>query len=334
MGLTLVLVIIGLALLFDFLNGKNDAANSIATVVSTGVLSPRLAVLWAAFFNFVAAFGFGVHVATTIGKGIVDVSVVDSYLILSALVGAIVWTDLCTRFGLPISVSHALIGGLAGAGVTKAGFGVLLMSGIYRVSLFIFLSPLLGLLIAYVFMVCVMWLVRKSSPNRVDNVFRIGQLISSAAYGLGHGTNDAQKTMGIIALVLFANGYLGDTFYVPTWVILAAHLAIGLGTYSGGWKVVRTMGMKLTHLRPMGGFCAETASASILFGTAMAGIPVSTTHTIAGAIMGVGATRRLSAVRWGIAGKIIAAWVLTIPASAIVAGLVHYIIEGLRSVLR
>ncbi|MBI5472989.1 MAG: inorganic phosphate transporter [Ignavibacteriae bacterium] len=331
--LTLVIIIIILALLFDFLNGMNDAANSIATVVSTGVLSPKIAVLWAAFFNVVAAFGFGVHVATTIGKGIVDVAIVDNYLILSALIGAIVWTDLCTRFGLPISVSHALIGGLAGAGVTKAGVGVLIMSGIYRVSLFIVLSPLLGMIMAYLLMVLVLWIVRRTSPNRVDKVFRVGQLISSAAYSLGHGTNDAQKTMGIIALVLFAGGYLGSTFYVPFWAVLLAHLAIGLGTYMGGWKVVRTMGMKLTHLRPMGGFCAETASAGMLLGTAIAGIPVSTTHTIAGAIIGVGATRRLSAVRWGIAGKIIAAWILTIPASAAAASLTYYLVDAIHRIV-
>ena len=329
--LTLVIVIILLALLFDFLNGMNDAANSIATIVSTRVLSPRLAVLWAAFFNFVAAFGFGVHVANTIGKGIVDLAVVNEHLILAALVGAIIWTHLCTHYGLPISVSHALIGGLAGAGVAKGGLDALVVGGLTKVTIFIFLSPTLGMVMAFFFMVGVTWLVRKSSPNRVDRTFRVGQLISSAAYSLGHGTNDAQKTMGIIALVLFTAGYLGDTFYVPTWVILSAHAAIGLGTYMGGWKVVRTMGMKLTHLRPIGGFCAETASASMLLGTALAGIPVSTTHTIAGAIIGVGSTRRLSAVRWGIAGKIVWAWVLTIPAAAIMSAGTYYIVEALFS---
>ena len=329
--LTLVIVIILLALLFDFLNGMNDAANSIATIVSTRVLSPRLAVLWAAFFNFIAAFGFGVHVANTIGKGIVDLAVVNEHLILAALVGAIIWTHLCTHYGLPISVSHALIGGLAGAGVAKGGLDALVVGGLTKVTIFIFLSPTLGMVMAFFFMVGVTWLVRKSSPNRVDRTFRVGQLISSAAYSLGHGTNDAQKTMGIIALVLFTAGYLGDTFYVPTWVILSAHAAIGLGTYMGGWKVVRTMGMKLTHLRPIGGFCAETASASMLLGTALAGIPVSTTHTIAGAIIGVGSTRRLSAVRWGIAGKIVWAWVLTIPAAAIMSAGTYYIVEALFS---
>lgn len=324
---TLVIVIILLALVFDFLNGMNDAANSIATVVSTRVLSPRFAVLWAAFFNFIAAFGFGVHVANTIGKGIIDISIVNEYLVLSALVGAILWTHLCTKVGLPISVSHALIGGIAGAGIAKAGFGALVVGGLTKVVLFIFLSPLIGMVLAYFFMVAVTWAVRKSSPNKVDNTFRLGQLISSAAYSLGHGTNDAQKTMGIIALVLYSSGYLGDTFYVPVWVILSAHLAIGLGTYFGGWKVVRTMGMKLTHLQPMGGFCAETAGASMLLGTALAGIPVSTTHTIAGAIIGVGSTRRLSAVRWGIAGKMVWAWILTIPTSAAVAAMTYYFVE-------
>ena len=332
--LTFVIVIVFLALLFDFLNGMNDAANSIATVVSTGVLSPRLAVLWAAFFNFVAAFGFGVHVATTIGKGIVDVSVVDNYLILSALIGAIVWSDLCTRYGLPISVSHALIGGLAGAGIAKAGVGSLIIGGLTKVALFIFLSPLIGLVLGYLFMVMVTWGVRKKAPNRVDRSFRVGQLLSSAAYSLGHGTNDAQKTMGVIALVLYKSGFLGEEFYVPTWVILSAGMAIALGTYFGGWKVVRTLGMRLTHLRPMGGFCAESAAATLLFGTAFAGIPVSTTHTIAGAIMGVGSTRRLSAVRWGIAGKIVWAWILTIPASAVVAMGTFYVVEGIRSLFQ
>ncbi|MEK7670970.1 MAG: inorganic phosphate transporter, partial [Bacteroidota bacterium] len=298
-------------------------------IVSTGVLSPKVAVLWAAFFNFIAAFGFGVHVATTIGKGIIEVQVVDQYLILAALVGAIVWTELCTRYGMPISVSHALIGGLVGAGIAKAGLGVLVVSGIYKVALFIFLSPLLGLLFAYLIMAVVMWVVRSAPPSKVDNFFRIGQLISSAAFSLGHGTNDAQKTMGIIALVLYTSGYLGSTFYVPTWVILSAHAAIGLGTYLGGWKVVRTLGMKLTHLRPIGGFCAEGAAASMLLFTAASGIPVSTTHTIAGAIMGVGATKRLSAVRWGIAGKIVWAWILTIPASAVVAAMTYLLIEGI-----
>ncbi len=330
--LLLVILIVVLALLFDFVNGMNDAANSIATVVSTRVLSPRLAVLWAAFFNFAAAFGFGVHVATTIGKGIVEISIVDEWLILSALIGAIVWAHGCTHFGLPISVSHSLIGGLAGTGIMKGGLGALVPAGLIKVVAFIFLSPLIGMLLGYLFMVLVAWLVRKKTPNRVDRLFRVGQLVSSAAYSLGHGTNDAQKTMGIIALVLYTSGYL-ESFYVPVPVIIAAYLAIALGTYTGGWRVVKTMGMKLTHLKPVGGFSAETASAVVLLGTAAAGIPVSTTHTIAGAIMGVGATRRLSAVRWGVAGRIVWAWILTIPFSGLVGAFFYFLISEVRKLL-
>lgn len=325
--LTITIFIIFIALVFDFLNGMNDAANSIATVVSTRVLSPRLAVLWAAFFNFVAAFGFGVHVATTIGKGIVDTAIVSNGMILSALVGAITWTHFCTKYGLPISVSHSLIGGLVGAALTKAGVDSLIMSGLIKVSIFIVLSPVMGLVIGMILMILVTWVVRNMAPRRVDQTFRIGQLLSAAAYSLGHGTNDAQKTMGIIAILLYTGGYLGPEFYVPFWVVLLAHTAIGLGTLMGGWKVIHTMGMRLTHLRPVHGFCAETAAASMLVGTALAGIPVSTTHTIAGAIMGVGSVKRLSAVRWGIAGKIVWAWVLTIPASAAVGALAYLIVE-------
>jgi PiT family inorganic phosphate transporter len=335
---SLTIAIILIALLFDFLNGMNDAANSIATIVSTRVLSPKVAVAWAAFFNFVAAFGFGVAVARTIGKGIVDPSVVTQELILSALVGAIVWTHLCTAYGLPISVSHSLIGGLVGSAVAKAGFQTLLVSGITKVVIFIFLSPVIGLCVALALMVGVSWGFRRWAVQRVDRFFRIGQLISSAAFSLGHGTNDAQKTMGIIAVLLFSSGHglpnwmydQTQGFYVPYWVILAAHTAIGLGTLVGGWKVIRTMGIKLTHLKPVGGFCAEGAGALVLLGTALSGIPVSTTHTIAGAIMGVGATRRISAVRWGVAGKIVAAWVLTIPMSAFVAAGAYWIIEKLK----
>jgi PiT family inorganic phosphate transporter len=325
--LPMTVAIVFLALLFDFVNGMNDAANSIATVVSTRVLSPRLAVLWAAFFNFVAAFGFGVHIANTIGRGIVDIAVVNEYLILSALVGAIIWAYFCTHFGLPISVSHALIGGLAGAAVMKAGFGSLVAGGLLKVGIFIFLSPLIGMILGFIFMAIVLWIFKNTSPDRVDQTFRFGQLFSSAVFSLGHGTNDAQKTMGIIALALYSGGFLGDTFYVPYWVILLAGLAIALGTYTGGWRVVRTMGMRLTHLKPIGGFCAESAGAVVLLGTALSGIPVSTTHTIAGAIMGVGATRRLSAVRWGVAGRIVWAWIFTIPASGLVAALVYFIIN-------
>lgn len=325
--LFITIFIIAVALLFDFLNGMNDAANSIATVVSTRVLSPRLAVLWAAFFNFVAAFGFGVHVATTIGKGIVDTSVVSDGMILSGLTGAIVWTHLCTKYGLPISVSHSLIGGFVGAAVVKAGVGSLIVGGLFKVSIFIVLSPVIGLLVGMLLMTVVTWIFRRATPRRVDRFFRTGQLISAAAYSLGHGTNDAQKTMGIIAILLFTGGYLGPDFYVPFWVILLAHTAIGLGTLLGGWKVIHTMGMRLTHLRPVGGFCAESAAASVLVGTAIAGIPVSTTHTIAGAIIGVGSIKRLSAVRWGIAGKIVWAWFLTIPTSALVAALAYLVVS-------
>jgi inorganic phosphate transporter, PiT family len=331
--MVLVVLIILLALLFDFINGMNDAANSIATIVSTRVLTPRFAVFWAAFFNIAAAFGFGLHVANTIGKGVVEVSVVDQIVILSALLGAVTWSHLCTHYGLPISVSHALIGGLAGAVIPKGGFGALIYEGFIKIVVFIVLSPVLGMVLGYIFMAVVLWIVRKKSTDKVDRLFRVGQLISSAAYSLGHGTNDAQKTMGIIGLTLFTAGLIGPEFYVPTWAIFAAYGAIGLGTYLGGWKVVRTMGMKLTSLRPVHGFCAETSSAIILFGTAAAGIPVSTTHTIAGAIMGVGATRRVSAVRWGVAGKIVWAWILTIPASAVLAGLIYVIINEVRIVL-
>jgi PiT family inorganic phosphate transporter len=280
-----------------------------------------MAVLWAAFFNFVAAFGFGVAVAKTIGRGIIDPAIVDHQVILAALTGAILWTHLCTHYGIPISVSHALIGGLAGAGLIKGGFVALNAAGITKVVIFIFLAPIIGLVAGFILMVAVNWLFRSKSSKRVDKYFRIGQLLSSAAYSLGHGTNDAQKTMGIITILLYSGGYLSE-FEVPMWVILSAHTAIGLGTLAGGWKVIRTMGVKLTHLRPVGGFCAETGGAMVLLGTAMFGIPVSTTHTIAGAIMGVGSTRRLSAVRWGVAGRIIVAWVLTIPVAALVSALV------------
>jgi PiT family inorganic phosphate transporter len=329
--LTLTIFIIFVALVFDFLNGMNDAANSIATVVSTRVLSPRLAVAWAAFFNFVAAFGFGVAVAKTVGKGIVNPEIISQQMILAGLIGAIVWTHLCTKYGLPISVSHALIGGMAGAAVAKAGLEALVMSGILKVVIFIFLSPLIGMILGFSLMIIVSWLFKKAALRKVDSFFRIGQLVSSAAYGLGHGTNDAQKTMGIIAVLLFTTDAAipdwvydkSEGFYVPMWVILSAHIAIGLGTLMGGWRVIRTMGMKLTHLKPVGGFCAETGGAFVLLGTALAGIPVSTTHTIAGAIMGVGSTRRLSAVRWGIAEKIVGAWVLTIPMSGGIAALTY-----------
>ena len=324
--LLLVIFIILVALAFDYINGFHDAANSIATVVSTRVLTPTQAVLWAAFFNFVAAFGFGVNVAKTVGKGVVESGVVDHWVILGALTGAIVWNLITWYYAIPSSSSHALIGGFAGAAVAKAGFGALVPSGLMKIALFIVLAPVIGLCLGFALMVATMWVFRRFRPSRVDGLFRRLQLASAAFYSLGHGTNDAQKTMGIIAILLFTGGYLGPEFYVPFWVILAAHLAIGLGTLAGGWRIVKTMGMRLTKLRPVGGFCAEAAGAVMLIGTALGGIPVSTTHTIAGSIMGVGATQRLSAVRWGVAGRIVWAWILTIPLSAAIAALTWLIL--------
>ena len=317
--LSLVVFIVFIALIFDFINGFHDAANSIATVVSTRVLTPLQAVVWAAFFNFVAAFGFGVSVAKTVGKGVVDSAVVDQWVILAGPIGAIVWDLITWAWGLPTSSSHALIGGFAGAAVVKAGFGSLIASGLIKIGAFMILAPMIGLIVGFIMMVLVMNVFKRETPGRVDKVFRRGQLLSAAAYSLGHGTNDAQKTMGIIAVLLFSTGYLGPEFYVPFWVVLAAHAAIGLGTMAGGWRIVKTMGMRITKLRPIGGFCAETAGALTLISTAIGGIPVSTTQTISGSIMGVGAIQRFSAVRWGVAGKILWAWILTIPASALVA---------------
>jgi PiT family inorganic phosphate transporter len=306
------------ALTFDFLNGFHDAANSIATVVSTRVLSPRIAVIWAAFFNFVAAFTFGTAVARTMGRGMIRLEFVNLYVILAGLIGAIVWDILTWYYGLPVSSSHALIGGYAGAAVAKAGWKVIIVSGWTKTILFIGLSPIVGLVLGGALMIAVYRLFRNFSPVRVDRLFRKLQLLSAAAYSFGHGTNDAQKTMGIIAGVLFTAGIL-DHFYIPFWIVLMAHTAIGLGTLAGGWRIVRTMGMRITRLKPVGGFCAETAAAISLLGAASAGIPVSTTHTIAGAIMGVGSVQRLTAVHWGVAAKILWAWVLTIPASALVS---------------
>src|SRR6266571_1359481 len=327
--LSLVVVIVIVALLFDFINGFHDAANSIATVVSTRVLTPLQAVVWAAFFNFVAAFGFGVHVAATVGKGVVETSVVDQWVILAGLLGAIVWNLITWYWGLPSSSSHALIGGCAG--VVKAGVGALVVGGLVKIGVFMVLAPLIGLAVGFAMMTLTLLTFRKETPGRVDRIFRRGQLLSAAAYSVGHGTNDAQKTMGIIAVLLFTTGHLGPEFYVPFWVILAAGAALGLGTMFGGWRIVKTMGMRITKLRPFGGFCAETAGAITLIGTALAGIPVSTTHTITGAIMGVGAMQRFSAVRWGVAGRIVWAWILTIPASAIVAGAAWFLIRLLAA---
>jgi inorganic phosphate transporter, PiT family len=329
--LTLVVFIVIVALVFDFINGFHDAANSIATVVSTRVLTPLQAVVWAAFFNFVAAFGFGVQVATTVGKGVVQPAVIDQWVILAGLAGAIVWDLITWYWGLPTSSSHALIGGFAGAAVMKAGVGSLLGPGLVKIGVFMILAPLIGLSVGFVLMVITLNLFKNQTPGRVDKVFRRGQLLSAAAYSLGHGTNDAQKTMGIIAVLLFTTGHLGREFYVPFWVILAAHAAMGLGTMAGGWRIVKTMGMRITKLRPVGGFCAETAGALTLIGTAIGGIPVSTTHTINGSIMGVGATQRFSAVRWGVAGRIITAWIFTIPASAAVAAVTWWVLRLVRS---
>lgn len=325
--LTLVVLGIVIALIFDFINGFHDAANSIATVVSTRVLSPKQAVIWAAFFNFVAAFGFGVSVATTIGKGVVRPEAVNEYVIMAGLVGAIVWDLITWYYGIPSSSSHALIGGLAGAAIVNAGVTALIPAGIYKILLFIVLSPLLGLILGFAMMVIVIRTFWRTRPSRVDRWFRRLQLVSAALYSLGHGTNDAQKTMGIMAGLLFAAGYLGGEFYVPMWVVLSAHAAIGLGTLAGGWRIVKTMGMRLTKLKPVGGFCAETAGAATLIGTALAGIPVSTTHTITGAISGVGATQRISAVRWGVARQIVWAWILTIPLSAAIAAASFIVIK-------
>jgi PiT family inorganic phosphate transporter len=318
--------IILVALTFDFLNGFHDAANSIATVVSTRVLSPRVAVIWAAFFNFIAAFTFGTAVAKTIGKGMIDLRYVNLYVILAGLLGAIFWDILTWYFGLPVSSSHALIGGYAGAAIAKAGWGVIVVSGWTKTLLFIILSPAIGLALGAGLMVAVYWAFRRWPPRRIDQHFRRLQLFSAAAFSLGHGTNDAQKTMGIISGVLLTVGLI-DRFYVPFWVVLMAHAAIGLGTLAGGWRIVKTMGMRITKLKPVGGFCAETAAAASILGNAAVGIPVSTTHTIAGGIMGVGSIQRLTAVNWGVARSILWAWVLTIPISGLASALTFWVIH-------
>jgi len=317
--------LIGVALVFDYINGFHDAANSIATIVSTRVLSPGQAVIWAAFFNFVAAFGFGTAVAKTIGKGMIDIHAVTFGVIFAGLMGAIIWDLITWYFGLPTSSSHALIGGYAGAACARAmSFSVIEPSGWSKTLIFIILAPMIGLILGLLITSATYWTFRRSSPTRVDRFFRKAQLVSAAFYSLGHGTNDAQKTMGIIAGVLFTAGYI-KTFTIPIWVILIAHTAIGLGTLSGGWRIIHTMGSKITKLQPVGGFAAETAGAITLFLASSFGIPVSTTHTITGAIVGVGATRRLSAVRWGIAGRIVWAWILTIPMAAFMGGLMYWV---------
>jgi PiT family inorganic phosphate transporter len=322
----LVVFIILVALTFDFLNGFHDAANSIATVVSTRVLSPNKAVAWAAIFNFVAAFVLGTHVANTIGNGMIDLKVVTQEVILAGLVGAIAWNLITWYYGLPVSSSHALIGGYGGAAIAKAGYGAILASGWTKTLLFIVLAPLIGLILGFALMVAVTWIVRRWRPSRIDRHFRKLQLLSAAAYSLGHGGNDAQKTMGIITGLLVTSGYLAH-FKVPVWVILLSQAAIALGTLFGGWRIVKTMGTKITKLQPIGGFCAETAGAVTLMGATLAGIPVSTTHTITGAIIGVGSTRRLSAVKWGVAGRIVWAWLLTIPISAAISAVAYFLIS-------
>lgn len=324
--MTLVITIVFIALVFDFLNGFHDSANSIATIVSTRVLTPRVAVMWAAFFNLVAAFLFDVHVAKTLGKGLVDLGVVNEYVIMCGLIGAIVWNIITWYYGLPTSSSHALMGGYAGAAVAKAGFGAILYAGWTKTILFIFLAPLMGMLMGFILMLLLMWLFHRRSSSKINVAFRKLQLVSAALYSIGHGTNDAQKTMGVITGLLVTAGVL-QTFEVPYWVILMSHFAIALGTLFGGWRIVKTMGQKITKLKPAGGFCAETAGGITLLVTAWGGIPVSTTHTITGAIMGVGATKRISGVRWGVAGNIILAWLITIPASAIVGGASYLLIS-------
>ncbi len=323
--MTFAIIIIVLALIFDLYNGMNDAANSIATVVSTRVLSPFQAVLWAAFFNFVAAFLFGVNVANTIGKGIVDVAIVDNFVIFSGLIGAIILTATATHYGLPISVSHSIIGGYGGAAVAKAGFSSIIVSGYTKIIIFIFVAPILAFLVSILFSIITMWIVRYKSPYKVDKYFRRLQLVSAAFYSLSHGSNDAQKTVGIIAVVLFTNGLLGNTFYIPFEVIILSYSVIAFGTLIGGWKVIRTLGMRVTKITPFGGFSAETSSGLTISIASLLGIPVSTTHTITGAIIGVGSIRSISAVRWGVARNILWAWVLTMPLSALFAVLTYYL---------
>jgi inorganic phosphate transporter, PiT family len=325
--LILIYATIGLALIFDFINGFHDAANSIATIVSTRVLRPQTAVVWAAFFNFVAFLFFGVHVATTIGKGVIDPAIADPLLLFSTLVGAIIWNLITWYYGIPSSSSHALIGGLGGAAVAKVGFKAINLVGFGKIAASIVLSPLLGAILGFILMMVVSLFCFRSTPRKVDRWFRRLQLVSAALYSLGHGGNDAQKTMGIIAVLLFSSGMLGSEFHVPLWVVLICHAAMGLGTLFGGWRIVETMGMKITKLKPVGGFCAETAGAITLFLATGLGIPVSTTHTITGSIIGVGAVSKLSAIRWGVAERIVWAWVFTIPAAAFMSALSWWLLH-------
>ena len=325
-ALWVVMLLVFLALAFDFMNGFHDAANSIATVVSTGVLKPAQAVVFAAFFNLIAIFVFHLSVAATVGKGIVMPGVVDTHVVFGALTGAITWNIVTWYYGIPSSSSHALIGGIVGAVMAKAGAGALIATGVLRTVAFIFISPMLGFLLGSLMMVAVAWLFRRTTPSRVDKWFRRLQLVSASAYSLGHGGNDAQKTIGIIWMLLIATGYASASDASPPgWTIISCYIAIALGTMFGGWRIVKTMGQKITKLKPVGGFCAETGGALTLFMATALGIPVSTTHTITGAIVGVGSTQRASAVRWGVAGNIIWAWILTIPASAFVAGMAYWL---------
>lgn len=329
LGVVVLLVVV--ALVFDFMNGFHDAANSIATVVSTRVLKPYQAVMWAAFFNFAALFVFHLKVATTVGQGIIDASVVDHHIVFGALVGAIAWNIITWYYGLPSSSSHALIGGLIGAAVAKSGFWALQSAGIYKTLLFIVISPTLGFLLAGLMMVAVSWICRRTTPAKVDRWFRRLQLLSAAAYSLGHGGNDAQKTMGIILMLLIAAGLSGPQDPIPMWVVICCYVAISLGTLFGGWRIVRTMGQKITKLKPVGGFCAESGGAMTLFLATGLGIPVSTTHTITGAIVGVGSTQSAAAVRWGVAGNIVLAWILTIPCAATMAAIAWWVSFSLFS---
>lgn len=322
--------LIAVALLFDFLNGLHDAANSIATIVSTRVLRPQYAVFWAAFFNFIAFTVFGLHVANTIGTGIIDPGVIDPAVIFAALIGAIVWNLITWALGIPSSSSHALIGGLLGAGLAKAGLSAAVWSGVIKTMLAIVLSPLIGFLLALLLVAIVSWASVRSTPFAVDRAFRVLQFVSASLYSLGHGGNDAQKTMGIIAVLLYSQGHLGSEFSVPFWVVISCQAAMALGTLMGGWRIVRTMGLRITKLTPMQGFCAETGGAATLFAATFMGVPVSTTHTITGSIVGVGAARRVSAVRWNVASSIVYAWVITIPAAAIVAAVTWWAMKLLH----
>ena len=328
LALPLLVGLIALALAFDFLNGFHDAANSVATIVSTRVLRPQYAVGWAAFFNFIAFLVFGLHVAQTLGTGIVEAQIVDARVVFGALTGAIVWNLVTWFFGIPSSSSHALIGGLLGAGIAKAGVAVVVWSGLSKTLAAIVLSPLLGFVLAMLLVLAVSWIFVKRTPFAVDRWFRIFQFVSASLYSLGHGGNDAQKTMGIIAVLLYSQGLLGGEFHVPLWVVLTCQAAMGLGTFAGGWRIVRTMGMRITRLTPVQGFCAEAGGAATLFLATYLGVPVSTTHTITGAIVGVGASRSVGAVRWKVANRIVVAWVLTIPAAAVM-GAAGFALVGL-----